>query len=144
MWFPLAIGAAAPWGVDYAFSEHVYKYISVMSALAIGYVVAAAVMVSIALATGVLPKDIHTLATSHHALLVFGVATVAFIAGSVLLGFSIEDKNATITSLIEISYPLFIVLFSYIFFRENNLNAGTALGGALVFLGVATIYIFNR
>lgn len=43
-----------------------------------------------------------------------------------LIGFSIVAKNATLSGLIEISYPIFIALFSYILFR-HTLNMATII-----------------
>ena len=53
-------------------------------------------------------------------------------------------KNPTLVSLIEISYPLFVVLFTWIFFREMQLNPVTCVGGLLVLAGVAVIIMGER
>ena len=53
-------------------------------------------------------------------------------------------KNPTLASLIEISYPLFVVLFAWIFFREMQLNTITICGGLLVIAGVAVIILGER
>ena len=63
--------------------------------------------------------------------------------GSWLLYVSIGQKNATLASLIEISYPVFVALFAYVLFREVALDALTLLGAALVFAGVGVI-IWHR
>ncbi len=60
------------------------------------------------------------------------------------IGASITKQNAEVSSLIEISYPLFIALFGLLFFQENNANGGTIVGGILIFAGVVAIYLFNR
>ena len=57
---------------------------------------------------------------------------------------SIGSKNAALSGLIEISYPLFIALFSWLFFRENNLSVGAILGGTFVLIGVSLIYVSNK
>jgi drug/metabolite transporter (DMT)-like permease len=60
------------------------------------------------------------------------------------IGYSIQGKNATLAGLIEITYPLFIALFAYFAFGEAQLSLASALGGTLIFAGVATIYFFAR
>ena len=52
---------------------------------------------------------------------------------------AVEAKNASLASMIEISYPLFVVLFTWIFFREIQLSGMTFLGGILVIAGVCLI-----
>jgi drug/metabolite transporter (DMT)-like permease len=65
------------------------------------------------------------------------------LAGSVLLYLSISGKNATLASLIEITYPVFVVLFAFLLFRQMNLNASVLIGAGLVFAGVAVIVLGN-
>jgi len=54
------------------------------------------------------------------------------IGGSALGAFltyaAMSAKNPTLASLIEISYPLFVVLFALAFFREMQLNPVTLCG----------------
>lgn len=66
------------------------------------------------------------------------------LVADVFIGLSIHAKNATLAGLIEISYPIFIVIFAYFLFKEHQLNTATVFGGLLVFVGVFIIYFFNR
>lgn len=144
MWILFALGASLFWGITYAINEQVYKYISVLSSLAITLTVSGILVGLAAASLGILGRDFATLASSPKAfwlvLAGIGVLTIA----ELLIGFSIIGKNATIAGLIEISYPIFILLFSYLLFKENNLTVSTAIGGALMFAGVAVIYLFNK
>lgn len=144
MWFILAVAAAVLWGFDYAFSEQVFKHISVLSALAFTTIAAALVLSVIALLNGQLQRDFSVLASQPRVLFLLAVSAVAFICGDLLISTSITDKNATVSSLIEISYPFFVALFSYLFFAEGSLSLGTAAGGFLIFSGVGVIYFFNH
>ena len=144
MWFAFAILASFFWGITYVFEEQVYKHISVISSLAVSFLTAGIVFGLVALITGVWKKDLVTLTSSKESLMLLALVTITTIIAELGIGFSINDKHATLAGLIEISYPLFIGLFSFIFFRENNLNPGTIFGGLLIFLGVASIYFFNR
>ena len=60
-----------------------------------------------------------------------------------LLFQAISDKNATLASLIEISYPVFVALFAWLLFRQVHLNASVLVGALLVFAGVAVIVLNN-
>jgi drug/metabolite transporter (DMT)-like permease len=84
------------------------------------------------------------LLSSNRTLALVAVIVVAFNIANMFIVLSIGDKNATLSGLIEISYPLFIVLFSWLFFRENNLGVGVISGGILVLAGVSLIYFSNR
>jgi drug/metabolite transporter (DMT)-like permease len=57
---------------------------------------------------------------------------------------AMKASNATLAALIEISYPLFIALFSWVFLRESQMNLGTALGAAMILSGIGCIYYFNK
>ena len=69
----------------------------------------------------------------------FAGSILMFNLGYLLIAFSIKNSNATIAGLIEISYPLFIILFSYLFFNEVNINKYTLIGGGLVMSGILVI-----
>lgn len=60
------------------------------------------------------------------------------------ISFSIREKNATVSSIIELSYLLFVILTSLVVFKTSNLTLPVALGGLLIFSGAAVIAIFAR
>jgi drug/metabolite transporter (DMT)-like permease len=68
---------------------------------------------------------------------------VTSVAGSLLLYVSITGKNATLASLIEITYPVFVALFSYLLFRQMALTPGVVVGALLIFSGVGLIILSN-
>ena len=57
---------------------------------------------------------------------------------------SIEAKNATVASLIEVTYPLFTAFFAWALFRQTTLNAATIIGGLFIFAGVLIVARGNR
>ncbi|MGH8046022.1 MAG: EamA family transporter, partial [Chthoniobacterales bacterium] len=57
---------------------------------------------------------------------------------------AIGEKNATLASLIEISYPIFVAFFAWLFFRETQFNFMTIVGGALVMGGVIVVFLGNK
>ena len=69
---------------------------------------------------------------------------ITYLIASSLIVFAIKDKNATVVGLVEISYPIFIILFSYIFLKNYSISRATILGGILIFGWISVIYIFNR
>ena len=71
------------------------------------------------------------------------VQTCVLTMAEILIGLSIANKNAVFAGLIEISYPVFILLFAYLLFNENSLNLSILAGGTFVFIGVFIIFYFN-
>jgi len=73
----------------------------------------------------------------------FGYSLICTL-GAYMTYVAMAAKNPTLASLIEISYPLFVVLFTWLFFREFQLNMMTLCGGLLVLIGVAVFLLGER
>jgi drug/metabolite transporter (DMT)-like permease len=139
MWIVYAVGASMFWGLSYVFSAETYKHISVFTAVAISSFVTGTVALVAAFWMGTLGVDIKTLTAYSPASMYFLGAIVAGLLGEFLIAFAIAGKNATLAGMIEVSYPIFIALFSYIFFKEV-ISFQTYMGGLLIFLGIFVIY----
>lgn len=144
MWFWLSLSAAALWGFDYALSGQVLKKISFPTLISIELFFGFIAMVIISLMSGGWKQDIVTLSASKTVVISVVIITLCFIAGNAMITMSIQEKGASIASIIEMSYPLFVVLLTWLIFKENTLNLATVVGGILVFVGVAVIYLFNK
>ncbi len=140
-WYIAALAAAVVWGVHYPLVDNALRKLSLVTVL----VLTAVPLVLLA------PFFHKTLAADYEVLKNLGwagsapILALAFtsLAGSVLLFMSIDSKNATLASVIEISYPLFVGLFAYLLFRHMHVNASVILGGLLVFAGVVIIILNN-
>ena len=64
--------------------------------------------------------------------------------GAYLTYAAMGAKNPSLVALIEISYPIFVVMFSWIFFRQMELNVMTFCGGLLILAGVSIIIVGGR
>ena len=140
-WYVTAIAAALVWGVHYPLVDFALKRISIVSVLLL---TAIPILLLVPLYQQTLKHDIviwHGLSWSARLPILSIMLTSLF--GAVLLYLSIAGKNATLASLIEISYPVFVALFAYLLFRELHLNAPVLSGAALVFSGVALIVWHN-
>jgi len=73
----------------------------------------------------------------------FLFSLVAASLGALLTYMAIGEKNPTLASIIEISYPMFVVVFTWLFFREFQLNAMTCLGAFFVIFGVMLILKYS-
>jgi drug/metabolite transporter (DMT)-like permease len=69
------------------------------------------------------------------------IMAVTTILANFMIVMSISTKNATMASLVEISYPVFTVIFAWLILRELQMNMYGAAGGLLIFAGIALIYL---
>lgn len=141
-WYVPAIAAAVVWGLHYPLIEHALKRVSLTTVV----LLTALPMALVALAFPArLADDWRVLAAlSTGERLLIGAIAFTSLAGTVLLYLAVRGRNATLASLIEISYPAFVALFAWVLFREWQLNTGVLIGAALVFAGTALIVVNSR
>lgn len=141
-WYVPAIAAAVVWGLHYPLIEHALKRVSLTTVV----LLTAAPMALVALVFPArLADDWRALAAlSTGERLLIGAIAFTSLAGTVLLYLAVRGRNATLASLIEISYPAFVALFAWVLFREWQLNAGVLIGAALVFAGTTLIIVNSR
>lgn len=140
-WYATALAAAAVWGIHYPLIDFALRRISPFSVLLL------TVLGVLAIAPWFAPELTQDVATLKRLpwreRLPIAAIAITSVVGSLLLFVAIGAKNATLASLIEISYPVFVALFAYLLFREWHLNAGVVVGAVLVFTGVALIARFG-
>lgn len=140
-WYVGALGAALVWGIHYPLVEHALRRVSLVAVLLLTALPIVAVALFFHRSIAVDYAVFRALATADKlAILAIGLTSLF---GSVFLFTAISSKNATLASLIEISYPVFVALFAYLLFHESTLNASVIVGAALVFSGVGLI-IYNN
>lgn len=144
MWIFFALSASILWGLSYVLFEQIYKKVAVTTALAITCLVMFIFMSIASYAEGRLKLDLASIYSSKKLLWLMAAGVVTALLADWSIGLSIHAKSATLAGLIEISYPIFIALFAYLFFKESQLNAATIIGGLLIFAGVFLIYFFNK
>ena len=144
MWFLYAVTAAVIWGINYAVGGRVLQRgLSSAGLLFLDVVFALFALGAYFTFTGqwsTLAGQVRQLQGNFHWLF---VAMAAGTAANYLSLLAIQNKNATLASLIEISYPFFVAFFAWLLFRDVQLSWATALGGMLILAGIAVIYRFN-
>lgn len=140
-WFFYALGAAILWGFSYALSEKVMKEsfspIFIMVVTGFFYFIMSLIL---AYTTNNIKPGLSLIFENKTALINLFVLAACFVSGAFLVYYSISLKNATLVNLIEITYPIFTLLFAYVLMKEVQINAGTLVGGLLIFSGIAAIY----
>lgn len=140
-WYVSAIGAALIWGIHYPLIDHALKKISLFSVLLITVL---PIILICPLFFNHLSTDYKTfvLLPTFDKTVILAIGLTSTLA-SVLLFMSIDNKNATLASLIEISYPIFVVLFAYLIFRQFHVNTSVVIGAILIMSGAALIILNN-
>jgi len=145
MWIVYAAFASLCWGVSYAACGPLLKKGLNPLIFLLGYSLCGLIGSLIALLTSTKQSGEMSFADLSRAdalWLIFSVAVSAL--GAYLTYAAMGAKNPSLVSLIEISYPLFVILFTWVFFREMQLNPVTCVGGLLVLAGVGVIILGER
>lgn len=141
-WYIPAIAAALVWGLHYPLIEFALRRVSLTTVV----LLTALPMALVALAFPArLANDWRQLmALPNGERLMIAAIALTSLAGTVLLYLAVRGRNATLASLIEISYPAFVAIFAWLLFREWQLNAGVLFGASLVFIGTTLIILNSR
>lgn len=141
-WYVAALGAAIAWGMHYPLIDFAMKRISVYSVLLISILPILFVM-PVFLRDLARDMDTLKLLPANEQWIIAAVAVTSTL-GAVFIYLSVSSKNATLASMIEISYPVFVVIFAYVFFRQVHVNASVILGGLMILVGAGLIIYNNR
>ncbi len=139
-WFWLALMAAVLWGLGYTINQATLKYFSAYELLFFESLV-----VFISFATYFWWKSDFSsfiLKLSNWKLLGMIVSSsMIYVLASILILMSIKSSNASLAAIIESSYPVFTVLFAFLFFGELQLSWSALLGFVLILSGIVIIKI---
>ena len=145
MWFVYALSAAVIWGISYAASGRaIERGVSPIVFFTL-YASVGAIMGLLALSlTGRLATFPHEIRAVGRDWPWLAIAVVTSGVGALLIYMAIGEKNATVASLIEISYPVFVAFFAWLFFRETQFNLATLIGGVMIMGGVTVVFLGNK
>jgi drug/metabolite transporter (DMT)-like permease len=130
-----AILAAIGWGLVYALEQRLLTHFSPALVLFMNSV-CAIVMLAPFLLTRL--NDFSTLARPGGSVwLLLGVSLLVAVTNLLILN-SIKELNAPIAAIIEVSYPLFVIIASYFLFGFRP-SPQLLLGAALIIAGVLVI-----
>jgi drug/metabolite transporter (DMT)-like permease len=141
-WYIPAVAAAVVWGLHYPLIEHALRRVSLPTVVLLTALPMALVALAFPARLAADWRTVLALPASERWLI--ALIALTSLAGTVLLYLAVRGRNATLASLIEISYPAFVAVFAWLLFREWQLNAGVLLGAVLVFTGSALIIVNSR
>jgi drug/metabolite transporter (DMT)-like permease len=141
-WYVPAIAAAVVWGLHYPLIEHALRRVSLPTVVLLTALPMALVALAFPARLAADWRALAVLPVGERWLI--GLIAVTSLAGTVLLYLAVRGRNATLASLIEISYPAFVAVFAWLLFREWQLNTGVLLGAVLVATGSVLIIVNSR
>jgi drug/metabolite transporter (DMT)-like permease len=138
--YGLAVLAAVLWGLTYCLDEHVLARMSVYKLYFLHCLCGAAVAAAILLAQGHTPASLVRLEATGPSLALVALTLATATAAALAILASIQLLGADTSAVLEISYPLFVALFSTLFFG-GTLRPAVVIGGAFIFLGAAIVVV---
>jgi drug/metabolite transporter (DMT)-like permease len=143
-WIIYALLAAILWGGTYVMYEVLLKNLSASAILFFSSLGATFVFLCWMVFDGSFGKDWQLIKKGGAETgLLAGITLMAVLANFAFLA-SMRLKNATLSGLVEITYPLFTALFAWVFLKDAQLSMGTFLGALLIMAGVICISYFEK
>ncbi|HRK98397.1 MAG TPA: EamA family transporter [Alphaproteobacteria bacterium] len=142
LWLYYACAATVFWGMNCAFLEKLLeKGFPVSMLMALESCMALPLFLGLSYIRGTAKQGIDMMRDSTEVLYLVVAVSASFLTATYFIFHSIQAKNATLAGLIEVSYPIFTILFTWLFFRQFHLNLYSGIGGLLILGGIAVIYI---
>ena len=138
--FWLAILASVLWGLTYCLDERVLEGLSVAKLYFLLCLCGAAIAATVLLVQGSSPLGLFAFDTSKASLLLVAVTMVTATSAALAILSSIQLLGANKSAVLEISYPLFVALFSVWLFK-GQLQPPVVIGGVFIFIGSAIIVL---
>ncbi len=136
--FPIL--ASMTWGMVYTLDQKILKTTSPVVLLAIDALLTFLIFLPVLISQRGELKELAMI--DKKGLFLIIVVTLLTIAADFFILFGVKHLDASIASIIEISYPFFVVLFSFFLFR-TSLSIPFFMGAACIFLGTAIIIKFS-
>jgi drug/metabolite transporter (DMT)-like permease len=137
-WIIYAVLAAILWGLNYSLAEKLLQSISPITLLALEMLTGSIIFLVISYFMQ-LKSDLTILFTQPKLLWLTMTEIMVVLIASYFIVVSIHSKNATVAGIIELIYPLFTILFTWLLFNESHVNLPTLLGAMFILVGVIII-----
>jgi drug/metabolite transporter (DMT)-like permease len=136
----LAVLASVLWGLTYCLDERVLSSLSVSKLYFLHCACGMLVAGTILLAQGHSPASLFTIDTARSSVPLVALTLATATAAALSILGSIQLLGANKSAVLEISYPLFVALFSVLFFK-GHMHPSVVLGGVFIFIGSAIIVL---
>lgn len=138
--YVLVLLASVLWGLTYCLDERVLAGMPVSKLYFLHCICGAVIAGGILLAQGHAPASLLRIDTERTSLPLVALTLATATAAALSILGSIQVLGADTSAVLEISYPLFVALFSTLFFG-GRLQPAVVVGGAFIFLGAAIVVL---
>ncbi len=138
--FIYAIAAAVSWGAVYAIDQKILSRVSPLGLLFIDSVLTALVILPIMLVNSGSMKTVFASGKTSAGLIIVSLLLAAL--ANFFIYSAIRSLGASTASIFEIAYPLFVVIFAFLLFKQT-VSWYFALGACLIFAGSIIIIKFS-
>jgi len=138
--FILAVVASVLWGLTYCLDERVLASMSVFKLYFLHCLCGMLVTGVILMAQGASPVGLLVIDAAKASLPLVGLTLITATAAALSILGSIQLLGASKSAVLEISYPLFVALFSVLLFK-GQLQPPVVVGGLFIFIGSAIIVL---
>ena len=138
--YGLAVLASVLWGLTYCLDERVLASLSVFRLYFLHCVCGAVIAGAILLFQGHSAVSLFRIDTAASSLPLVALTLITATAAALAILGSIQLLGANKSAVLEISYPLFVALFSTLLFR-GQLQLPVVIGGVFIFIGAAVIVL---
>jgi drug/metabolite transporter (DMT)-like permease len=136
-WLWLSVIAALLWGLQYALVGKLFNHNAVLNVFFWSNIIECAIVFFLLL---ILKQDISPRPILENgSMRLFLLCTSIALAANLCICFSIKGSNPTATAMVEISYPFFVAIFTYLLFGGTKIGWTSIAGGFCIFAGVGLI-----
>jgi drug/metabolite transporter (DMT)-like permease len=138
--FGLALSASLLWGLTYCLDERVLSSLSVYKLYFLHCICGALIAGTVLVVQGNSAASLFSIDTTTSSLPLVGLTLLTATAAALSILGSIQLLGADKAAVLEISYPLFVALFSVLLFK-GQLQTPVVIGGIFIFIGSAIIVL---
>lgn len=142
-WFWLALSAAVLWGLGYLMNQITLKHFNPMELLFCESLIVFVSFSAYFLIRGDFSLFAAKLSNPKQSIMLIA-SSLIYVVASVLILKSIVASNAAVAAIIESCYPIFTVIFAFIFLGELQLNLASACGFILILIGIIIVKIYGH
>lgn len=141
-WFWFALCAAILWGLSYTINQLTLQYFNEIELLFFEALIVFIILTGYFIFKGNFGSFTSKLANPKMLGLIISSGLIYVIASYFILK-SITASNASLAAIIESSYPIFTVLFAFIFFGQLQLNLISGIGFILILSGIIIVKFYS-
>lgn len=142
VWALFALSASCFWGLAYTMIGRLIPT-GISASFILGFVgiITLPTYIFNLVRSGTFKSSIDILTSNKTLLLFLVIQAFALLIGQYLIYHAVALKNATSAAVVEITYPLFTCLLTWLLFRDLQVTWPIAIGGLLIFCGSALIVL---